>query len=207
MCSSDLTVKEANGLYALVNNSYRPLDNIVQRDQKQLSIKGDHNFSAYHKVSGSYSFTSRPRYQTGAVGTGIWDRTAEHGGPLSGAQWQFLKSGFTRAAYDWTISPVVMNNFMVYYNRNTNVMPNAFVDVDGLKELGIPGMTMQGYPTFGWDGGPYVRPTNPGGGAYYFTSNDAGGIQDTLSFSRGRHFFKIGADWRQIGRASCRERV
>jgi hypothetical protein len=58
-------------------------------------------------------------------------------------------------------------------------------------------MTMQGYPVIGWDGGPYVRPTNVGGGGYWFTSSDAGGIQDTLSYSRGRHFIKIGADWRR----------
>jgi hypothetical protein len=188
------TVKDATGQYALVNNAYRPLGSIMQRDQKQLSIKGDHNFSDYHKISGSFSLNNRPRFQNGGY---VWNQTAENGGPLSAAQWQYLNARFVRFAYDWTVSPTVMNHFMVFYNRNLNDMPNSFVEVDGLAELGISGFTMQGYPIMNWNAGPYVKPTNPGWGRYWFVSCDAGGIQDTLSFSRGRHFVKIGGDWRR----------
>jgi hypothetical protein len=116
---------------------------------------------------------------------------------LSAAAWQYLNGRFARLAYDWTITPTVGNHFLVYYNRNLNDMPNAFVNVNGLAELGISGLTMLGYPTINWSGGPYVKPTNAGNGGYWFVSADAGGVQDTLSWSRGRHFVKIGGDWRR----------
>ena len=188
------TVKDSNGQWALTNNAYRPLANITQREQKQLSIKGDHNFNDYHKVSGSFALTNRTRYQNGGQ---LWNQAVKDGGPLSAAQWQYLNSRFARFAYDWTVSPVVMNNFLVYYNRNVNDMPNAFVQVDGLAELGISGFSMQGYPTINWGDGPFVKLTNAGYGQYWYVSSDAGGVQDTVSVSMGRHFLKVGGDWRR----------
>lgn len=187
-------VRGSDGAFALVNNAYRPINNIVQRDQKQFSIKIDHSFSDRHKLSGSFALNNRPRFQ---VGSGLWNPNEPNGGPLSAAASQYLNSRYVRIAYDWLVRPTVTNNFLVYYNRNKNDMPNSFVNVDGLKELGISGLTMQGYPTLNWNAGPFVKPTNAGNGGYWFTSNGGGGAQNTVSFARAKHFVRIGADWRR----------
>jgi len=188
------TVTDSSGQIALVNNAYRPAQNCLKRDQWQVSIKADHNIGSYHKLSGSYALNHRPRQDRRS---GIWDPREPDGGPLSSGQYQTLEAHFARVAYDWTISPTVMNHAQVFYNRNLNDMPNFHSATDGLAELGIKGPTMEGYPIMNWGGGPFVKLTNPGYGRHWFVSVDAGGIQDTLSFSSGRHFVKIGADWRR----------
>ena len=46
---------------ALINNAFFPAFNTAKFEQKQFSIKGDHYFSAQHKISGSYAWIDRPR--------------------------------------------------------------------------------------------------------------------------------------------------
>jgi len=185
------TVVGPDGTAPLQNNAFRPIENIYQRDQWQFSLKLDHNFSDYHKLSGSYVLNHRPRLQ---CGDGVWNATLPDGGPLSRQQRQLLRSQFWRLAYDWTASPTVLNHFLVFFNRFLNDMPNTHVHIDGAAEYGIKNLSTKGYPIINWATGPYINFTAPGHGAYWFTADQTWGLVDTISFSRGRHFMKTGVD-------------
>jgi hypothetical protein len=188
------TVVGPDGKTPLQNNAYKPLDNIYQRDQWQFSLKLDQNIGDNHKLSGSYVLNQRPRLQRG---DGVWNTTLDDGGPLSTQQQQLLRSQFVRIAYDWTLSPSVLNHLMVYFNRFLNDMPNTHVDIDGAAEYGIKNLSSKGYPWIRWDNGPYINFTPPGHGAYWFTAAQTWGLVDTVNFSAGRHFMKAGVDLRR----------
>ncbi len=119
------------------------------------------------------------------------------GGPLTSARRQRIKSQLTRLAHDWNVTPRLLNNFTVYYNRMANPNVGAFRDIDGAKELGIRNLSTFGYPLINWSGGPFVGLTNIGDPQNDFQVYMGFGLLNTTSFTKGRHFFKMGVDFRR----------
>ena len=118
-------------------------------------------------------------------------------------RYQTLTTFFDRLAEDWTITPSLLNHVTVFYNRYVNRnMPHPLsqYDVDGAQILGIKGLSMRGmgFPAVNWGGGPFVT-LNSVGAASSGSSTTAvsWGVIDTLSYARGRHFFKYGFDHRR----------
>jgi hypothetical protein len=192
------TVRDASGNIPLVNNAVFPQSNTPEFDQYQFSVKADQIISSSHKVSGSYSFNTRPRLLLDQGG--LWDVTDSRGGPLSKARFQTLHSNFVRLAYDWTVSPRVLNHMMASYNRNTNPNASYYAKIDGAKELGIKNLSTHGYPAIDWGNGPFVTLGNLGDTQDSVIIVNVYGLADTVSFSAGKHFIKAGFDMRRSQR-------
>ncbi len=191
------TERGANGLVPLNNNALFPVVNTPSFDQYQFSVKGDQMLNSSNRLSGSYSYTVRPRLLLDAGG--MWDINDANGGPLSKARLQRTRSSLVRLAWDATLSPTMLLNVNGSYNRFAN--PNNSVhrdEVDGAKALGIKNMSTYGYPSIGWGGGPYVGLDTPGDPQASFDAYVSGGILATLSKTKGKHFLKMGVDHRRF---------
>ena len=99
----------------------------------------------------------------------------------------------------WTLSPTVLNEFRFGYNYffNTFGRELAFVR-DVIKELNIPGMSTGpeeswGIPSIGITGFSGFGDSTEGP---YTNRNKAFEFTDNLSWIRGRHSFKVGANIR-----------
>jgi hypothetical protein len=187
-------VKNPDGTIPLVNNAIRPSAGTPEFDQNQFSVKGDQVLTTAMRLSGSYSFNNRPRLLLDQ--TRLWNPEDPLGGPLTSARQQVIKSSLVRIAHDWNVSPTILNNFIVYYNRMANPNRGAFRNVDGAKELGIKNLSTFGYPNINWGGGPFVSLTNIGDPQNDFQVYNGFGLLNTASFSHGKHFFKAGIDLR-----------
>jgi hypothetical protein len=188
------TVRDASGQIPLVNNAVFPASSTPRFDQHQFSIKGDQMISAAHKLSGSYSYNTRPRILLDQGG--MWDIEDPLGGVLSKAREQPLHSNLARAAHDWTVSPTLLNHAVVSLNRLANPNNSVHADVDGGALLGLKNFSTIGVPLINWGGGPFVSLQTPGDPQYSLLATTAWGVQDSLSWSRGKHFVKTGADVR-----------
>lgn len=194
------TVRGADGLIPLQNNAVFPISGAPMFDQYNFSVKGDQNIGNSHKISGSYSFTNRPRFQSSSGYGRLWDTNDPEGGPLAGSRYQTLKSNLFRLAYDWTLTPRLLNHVIVYGNRTSNHYGNFNTQhgsVDGAAVLGIKGLKQKGYPGINWGGGPFVTQTGAGDPVDELEAFLSYGVLDTISFSSGKHFMKAGFDHRR----------
>jgi hypothetical protein len=189
------TVRGADGKIPLQNNAYFPANTKPLFDQHQFSVKGDQIIDSTKKLTGSFAYVSRPRLQLGDLG--MWDMSDPEGGPLSKARWQTVVSYLSRAAYDWTITPQLLANFNVSWNRMVNPNLTVHSGVNGAKELGIQNLSTTGYPTVSWGGGPYVTLDTPGATQENLSVYGGTGAMATFSLSKGRHFLKWGFDHRR----------
>ncbi|QOY85563.1 TonB-dependent receptor [Paludibaculum fermentans] len=191
------TVKSADGQVPLLNNSFFPVSNQAGFTQNQFSVKLDHYLSAAHKLSGSFSYIDRPR--TILDQGGVWDFNDPSGGPLSRARLQWVRSWYGRLAYDWTLSPSVLNHLQLGFNRQRNPSVSAHLGENGVAALGLTGLSKEfNYSEiqFGSNNYPANYP------ALGFQTNDFGAGQnfqviDTVSWVRNRHTVRAGADWRR----------
>ena len=188
------TVRDAAGNIPLTVNATFPVSSTPKFDQHQFSIKGDQILASAQKLSGSYSYNTRPRILLDQGG--MWDVEDPLGGPLSKARTQPLHSNLARLAHDWTLSPTMLNHAGIFVNRLSNPNTTVHTDIDGGQLLGIKNFTTIGMPNINWGGGPLVTLQNPGDPQFSELNSMSWGFQDTLSWSRGRHFIKVGMDLR-----------
>ena len=101
-----------------------------------------------------------------------------------------------RLASDHTFTPTLLNHAGIYFNRVTNSIDNLHADQP--NPLNIAGTSNMSVPVINWSGGD---------GRYSLTNlgqdkaSDSVraityGIQDTLSWVKGKHTFKTGAEYR-----------
>jgi len=189
------TVRDATGEIPLVNNAAFPKSGAPEWDHHLYSVKVDQVISSYHKLSGSWYYHFSPRLILDSGG--MWDPTDRYGGPLAKARTRNDTGGGARLAEDWTITPRLLNHFTLSYNRRGNPQKIIYADTDGAKELGIANLSTIGYPVVNWGAGPFVSLETPGFTTYSFRADVSWGVLDTISFTRGRHFLKVGGDMRR----------
>lgn len=191
------TVQGPGGQIPLLNNAFFPVSTQAGFTQNQFSLKLDHYLSAAHKLSGSLSYIDRPR--TILDQGGVWDFNDPTGGPLSRARLQWVRTWYGRAAYDWTLSPSVLNHLQLGFNRQRNPSLSAHLGENGAAALGLAGFSKTyNYPEiqFGSNNYPVNYPT------LGFLTNDFGAGQnfqviDTIAWVHGRHTLRAGADFRR----------
>ncbi|MCI0622643.1 MAG: TonB-dependent receptor [Acidobacteria bacterium] len=182
---------------ALVANNLVPITSDPALDQKQWSFKIDHNLSQRQRISGSLARNIRPRFLTSGSATGgVWDQREEGGGPLSEAWRQTINSWLARIAHDFTLSPTVLNHFIISFNRMVN--PTLSVHGGCGALLGIKGVLQDGpCPRINWGSGPAgVSFNDIGFPRNNFQAFNSWGIGDTVSWSKGKHNLKFGVDFR-----------
>jgi hypothetical protein len=191
----------AKKYYAPVNNSltansFFPLANTPEFDQNQWSFKIDQNVSSRQKINGSLARNSRPRLLLDQGG--LWDPRERFGGPLSTARLQVVNSWLARIAHDFTISPRFLSHFQIAFNRMGNPNRSAHVEDGCGGALGLKGVKTTGpCPRILWGTGANgINFDQIGDPQDDFQSYNSWGIAETLSWTRGKHFIKFGADFR-----------
>jgi hypothetical protein len=187
------TVPGPAGNYLLVNNAYGNY-NVWQR-YTQLSLKMDHNISSRDHLSGSIARTTQPQFQGNASGTHVWTQSPGDGGPFSSAVVKPVNTTVVRVAQDYTITPTILNHFGIYFNRVTNSIDNQHADET--NPLSIAGIGTTSVPQITWSGGDRYSLTNLGQDkASDSVRAVTYGAQDTLSWVKGKHTLKFGAEYR-----------
>jgi hypothetical protein len=186
------TIKDATGQVPLTNNTMFPTSGQPIWDHYLYSIKVDHNISNNHRLSGSANYARTPRLILDSGG--MWSTTAsEPGGPLAKVRYRGDSGETGRLSEDWTISPRLLNHAQIFYNRRGNPQIGAEVSTDGAKAMGIANLSSQGYPAIVWNSGPIYNLTEGPGFIYdSFRADVMFGFNDTVSFSKGWHFIKVG---------------
>jgi len=190
-------VKGPDGQVALLNNSFFPVSNQAGFTQNQFSVKADHSLSPAQKISGSFVYVDRPRVLLDQGG--VWDFSDPSGGPLSRSKLQWVRSWYGRVAYDWTISPSILNHLQTGFNRQRNPSLSTHLGENGVAALGLQGLAKTyNYPEINFGGNNYLvnYPT------LGYQSNDFGAGQnfqiiDTLTRIKNRHSIRAGVDGRR----------
>jgi hypothetical protein len=189
------TIRDASGQIPLQNNMVFPISGNPEVDHHQRSGKVDHILNDNHRIAGSYNNKFAPRLILDAGG--LWDTNEIYGGPLAKARRRPDYGWFARFNYDWTVTSRLLNTLTLSYNRRGNPEQVLESGTNGAEILGIAGLSSFGYPAVNWGGGPIVSLENPGFMNYSYRADNGWGILDTVSFSTGRHFFKMGLDLRR----------
>jgi hypothetical protein len=190
------TVTDASGQIALINNAFFPVSNQAGFVQNQFSTKVDHHVSTSHKLSGSFVYVDRPRNLLDQGG--VWDFNDPLGGPLSRVRIQHVRSWYGRAAYDWTLTPTVLNHLQLGFNRQRNPSTSRHISENGIAALGLQGYPgTYNWPQVNWGGNDRVNFPTIG-----YQANDFGAGQNfqginTVSWIKNRHSMRMGIDWRR----------
>lgn len=181
---------------SLTANNLFPTANQPKFDQNQWSLKIDQVLTTRQRLSGSVARNTRPRLLLDAGG--LWDASDPLGGPLSTARRQVINSWLARTAHDFTITPTLHNSLILSFNRMVNPNRSAHVaDACGAL-LGISGVRQDGpCPRVNWGAGPAGVSFDPIGDPQDdLQTYNSWGVANSLSWAKGRHFMKFGADIR-----------
>lgn len=177
----------------LTNNSTITAANNPWFHQTQFVVKGDHAISERNRVSGSFTWSQRPRIL--ADQGGVWDPTDSTGGPFAKARYQNVTGRQLRISDNWTISPRMVNTFSAALNRYRNPSMAEQAGKGWNKTLGLESSTSADlFPTIGF--GSSVNGVGITGIGYnasgYYVGNTYV-VNDSLMWMKGRHTVKLGA--------------
>ncbi len=106
----------------------------------------------------------------------------------------------SRFAYDWTVTPTILNHFIASWNRQRNPSLSKHLDKPGGQLLGIKGIRQDSnFPQMGFGGGDRINFPLVGYQSDDLLVGNAWQFANTLSVMRGRHSMKFGVDWRTNG--------
>lgn len=162
--------------------------------QNQWTTKFDHNFSDANRLSASYIYVRRPRYLSEG---GIWQAGTIDGGPLSQTRHHFVHSDAVRLSDSHAFSPSVLNVFSFTYNRFNNPQIAASAEGDWPSQLGLYDSPQGNFPIINFNGDNLGHTmTNIGSGSSNHYTAHTYYFNDNLSWIKGRHTLKFGADVR-----------
>ncbi len=179
----------------LTNNSTITAANNPWFHQTQFIGKGDHAFSDRNKLSGSFTWSQRPRIL--ADQGGVWDPSDSTGGPFAKARYQNVTGRQVRMADNWTITPRMVNTFSAAYNRYRNPSIAEQAGQGWNKTLGLESSTSADlFPTINFGSAVNgVGTTGIGYGSSGYYVGNTYTFNDSLSWIKGRHSMKVGGQW------------
>jgi len=192
---------------SLLNNMYD--SRINQQDVKQYTIKGDHSFSAKHRLSGYFYKHGFPRnFIEGA--SQVWSlKDPDLGGPLSRVILQQRRGYNFSVSYDWVVSPTMLNHLQGGDNWNGNAFETlhkgkAQVDAVGIKGVGF------GQPESQWTN-PFINLGGSPVATFQSWGHDANRdefyrgivLADTFSWQKGSHSLKFGVEYNNLNYKSA----
>ncbi len=159
-----------------------------------IGIKGDHNISDRHRISGFYNHEYRIRNNS------VSGRYLPVPGRPTGVfQNQYTPSRLARLSLNSTLAPTVLNRVAAGYNRFRNSNESVFVDQGWPEKIGLKGVAPTHFPSmrFGgneWQGGTLIRiGSNTAGESF----NGSWFLQDDLTVIKGAHTFRFGYEYRK----------
>ena len=166
-------------------------------DERIFGVKIDHILTERHRLSGYYNHTFRQRNNSPG---GRWGLPP--GTPTDVYQLQSTPGDLVRLAYDWTVSPTILNHAAIGYNRFGNINQSVFVNQDWPQKIGLKNVPGTHFPTLQFQGSAILGGGIGAGGR--LGSGNAGGsyngstiIQDDLTIIHGKHNFKMGFEFRR----------
>jgi hypothetical protein len=176
-------------------------------DIDKFSLKLDHSINDKHKLSGFWTLSSRERLM--GRGGYYWLPLPDY--PLNLTKIQGIPFRMLRASETWTINDHTLNDFRIGYNRFGNFngqnaedpspwLPSA-LGITGAPDTKVPQINMAsvsapaGHPARGKANllsqfGSWQRGIS-------FNANESYIVADTLSYVRGKHSIKVGAEYRR----------
>lgn len=189
----------------LTNNNALPLSSPATWYQSnQVSTKVDYKLSQNHLLNGSIIYAYIPRLLSDQGG--IWSAGSQDGGPMANAYDHNTTAPSIRVSESWIISNTLLNVFSVTFNRFRNPSEarsrqGNWPSTLGLGEFGagnFPVIQFQGVNNdqHRYVGGQPIDETSLGSQFNDFYAANTFIYDDNLSWVRGRHTFKFGADFR-----------
>lgn len=177
-------------------NNRLPASNSPLQTPIQIVVKLDHNLNENDRVNGSWIYNHRPR--TLVDSGGVWSPGTTDGGPFANARLQKVISNQYRISESHTFSPTMLNVFNVTYNEylNGSVPANG---TDWPQTLGFGNAGATNFPQISFGGSVNgVGVTSIGNKWQGNYVGDTFILGDNLSWSRGRHSFTLGGDFRAM---------
>jgi hypothetical protein len=181
--------KSANGVSGLVNNYLNPAGTypIVTT---QTSFRIDENLTEKNKLF--FSYHSR---EQNVINSFNFDLPA----PLTpGNYYNYYFTHYLRFGWDYIVSPSVLNHLTVGFNRvYTSDKPPSLNGSDWEKVLGIPGASGPTFPQIAFSGAQYgIGYSSLSNNNYNQQVPNSLVVAESLSWTKGRHSFRFGFDWR-----------
>lgn len=181
---------------SLVGNERFLTSNSPSQTPDQPVVKIDHDISDRNRLSGSWIYNYRPRLL--ADSGGVWQLGTNDGGPLASDRYQKVVSHQFRMSDSWTIAPNILNIFNVTYNRywNGSVPPET---ADWNAQLGLGSTGAANFPQTSFGSAVNgIGETGIGNTWQGFYVGNTFLYGDSLSWSKGRHTFMFGGDFRAM---------
>jgi hypothetical protein len=164
----------------------------------QGDVRIDRTLSSKQSIFARFSYKNRQVLTAPSINCGvIFCQSA--GGPLQGAyNTPEIDEGLT-VAYNYIISPKLLNEFRGGFNaQHTSTIPN-FSTEQLLKDTGLYSVTPQ--PDLQWPEAPLIAINgfmSPGGGNSTVQRSQIIQLLDNVTWTEGRHTFKFGADFKRL---------
>ncbi len=183
---------ESTSLFA---NNRLPSNNSPAQTPNQAVIKLDHTLSGKDRLSGSWIYNHRPR--TLVDSGGIWEAGSTDGGPLADDRVQLVRAYEFRASESHTLAPNLLNVFNATYNWYWNGNNPTSTGTNWASQLGLGNTGADNFPSISFGSSVNNYSVTSIGNTW---QNDYSGAifiyGDSLSWSKGRHTFTFGGDFR-----------
>ena len=200
------TAQKVVGLYSkyyspevssLLQNDRLPASNSPSQTPNQAVLKVDQNFSQRNHLSGSWIYNHRPR--TLVDSGGVWSPGSTDGGPLADARQQLVYSHEFRVSDNYTFTPNLLNTLNLTYNWYWNGSLPAASGTNWPSALGFGNTGADNFPSISF--GNAVNGNSETFIGNTWQGNYVGGtfiLGDNLAWSKGRHQFTFGGDFRAM---------
>ncbi len=175
--------------------------------QTQLSFKYDWDVTTKNRVTSSYIYTLRPRYNADLVtSNGLFEAGSTNGGPLASGAVQTTVANAYRLSDAYTVSPSLLNVLSLTFNSFQNKSV-PFTSIAGNtnwpQQIGLGAdQSIPNFPLITF--GSTVNGVGEGqiGSSYtpksgYVAYNEI--LNDTVTWTHGRHEVNLGLELRGIG--------
>jgi Carboxypeptidase regulatory-like domain len=189
----------------LTNNNALPLSSPATfYNSNQGSTKLDYNPSQNHRLNGSIMYAYIPRLLSDQGG--IWSAGSQDGGPMANAYDHNTTAPAARFSDSWTISSTLLNVFNVTFNRFRSPSDARSREGNWPTTLGLGDFGAGNFPIIDFQGvnsdqhryvaGKPIDETNLGSQFNDFYAANVFIYNDNLSWVRGRHTYRFGAEFR-----------
>lgn len=178
-----------------------------QFTQTQLSFKYDWDVTSKNRLTSSFIYTLRPRYNSDLVVTpGLFEAGSTNGGPLASGGVQTTVANAYRLSDAYTITPNLLNVLSLTFNSFQNKSV-PFTSIAGntnwAQQIGLGAyQSIPNFPLIDFGGtvngvseGQIGSSYTPGAG--YVAYNEI--LNDTVTWTHGRHNVRLGLELRGIG--------
>ena len=186
----------------LFNNFPAIISNDPHFAQYQFSVKVDHNISARDHFAASYIYNHRPKWEM-ETANAMWIPGTHNGGPFTPNSSQELHTNAYRFSETHTFTPNILNVVSFTFNQFQNIQSTLATPGDWASQVGLTSSYADKTPDFpqiylnGGSNGvseSTIGSTWTGGSVPY-----NGILNESLSWTKGRHNFKFGGEMRAIG--------